>query len=140
MTFVLTYVEEPGDIIGYYSLSSTKLEANNLPERFKKKIGQYGAVPATLLGRLATSQKFQRHKELRVGEKLIVDAMFRTYRASRDVASFGLIVDVLKSDDIDPTGFYSKYGFIECMETENKMYLPMGTIQGILTQAALIPG
>ena len=140
LTFVLTYVEEPGEIIGYYSLSSTKLEADNLPERFKKKIGQYGAVPATLLGRLATAQKFQRHQELRVGEKLIVDAMFRTYRASRDVASFGLIVDVLKSDGSDPTGFYSKYGFIECRETENRMYLPMGTIERILMRAGLVPG
>jgi hypothetical protein len=140
LTFVLTYMEEPGDMLGYYSLSSTKLEADDLPEPLKKRIGQYGAIPATVLGRLATAQKFQRNKELRIGETLLIDAMFRTYRAAQDVASFGLIVDVLKSEAVDPTWFYRKYGFIKCTQTENRMYLPMGTIAGTLKEAGLLAG
>lgn len=140
LTFVLTYAEEPGDIAGYYSLNATNLEADDLPESLKKKLGKYGVVPATLLGRLATVQKFQGNKDLRVGETLLIDAMLRTQRAALDVASFGLIVDVLKTEKMDPTGFYLKYGFIPCKETANRMYLPMGTISDILKKAGLIAG
>jgi hypothetical protein len=138
LTFVLTYAQEPGDIAGYYSLCATKLKADDLPDSLKKRIGHYGAIPATLLGRLATAKKFQRNKEMRIGETLLIDALFRTYRASLDVASFGMIVDILKSDEVDPTGFYTKYGFIECEETANRMYLPIATIKSILMKAELI--
>lgn len=137
LTFVLTCMEEPGEILGYYSLSATKLIADDLPSDLKKKIGHYGYVPATLLGRLATATKYQRKKELRVGELLLIDAMFRTHIAARNVASFGLIVDVFKSKDVDPTGFYRRYGFIECVETPNRMYLPTKTIEEILAEAGL---
>ncbi len=138
MTFVLTYREEPGDIAGYYSLCATKLNADDLPDFLKKKIGHYGGIPATLLGRLATAKKFQRNKELRVGEMLLFDALFRTYRASLEVASFGLIVDILKTENTNPTEFYTKYGFIACAETPNRMYLPSATIKNILMKAGLI--
>lgn len=140
LTFVLTYKETPGDIAGYYTLSATKLVADDLPESLKKRLGKYGAVPATLLGRLATAKKFQRNKKLRVGETLLIDAMLRTYAAAQNVASFGLIVDVLKSENKDPTGFYLKYGFVECTQTANRMYLPVGTIEEILKKGGLITG
>ena len=138
LTFVLTCVEEPGDILGFYSLSATKLEAEDLPKELKKRIGQYGAIPATLLGRLATAQKYQRNKALRIGETLLIDAMLRTHIAARQVASFGLIVDVLKVEGQDPTGFYRRYGFVECVQAPNRMYLPMKTIEDTLRLAGLV--
>lgn len=126
--------------MGYYTLSATKLESADLPERLKKRIGQYGAIPATLLGRLATARKYQRNKDLRIGENLLIDAMLRTRMAARSVASFGLIVDVLKTEAGDPTGFYRRYGFIECARTANRMYLPMTTIEALLRGAGLFSG
>ena len=138
LTFVLTCREEPGAILGYYTLSSTKLQADDLPDRLRKTLGKYGAIPATLLGRLATATSYQRHPELRVGEALVIDAMLRFHRASQDVASFGIVVDVLKTETIDPTGFYLRYGFIACTETANRMYLPKQTITKILKKSDLI--
>ncbi len=132
LTFVLTCTEEPGRIMGYYSLSSARLRSDDLPKDLMKRIGQYGAVPVTLLGRLAVDERFQRNKDLRVGETLLIDAMLKAYRASRSVASFGLIVDVLISEKVDPTNFYGKYGFLPCESTVDKMYLPMKTIEQIL--------
>ena len=138
LTFVLTCREEPGAILGYYTLSSTKLQADDLPDPLKKTLGKYGSIPATLLGRLATAIRYQRNAELRVGEALVIDSMLRFHRASQDVASFGMVVDVLKTETTDPTGFYLRYGFIACTETTNRMYLPKQTITKILTESALI--
>lgn len=138
LTFVLTSKEEPDRIMGYYSLSSARLLSGDLPKGLMKRIGHYGAVPATLLGRLAVDERFQRSKNLRVGETLLIDAMLKAYRASRSVASFGLIIDVLVSDKVDPTSFYARYGFLKCESTANKMYLPMKTIEQILMEADLV--
>lgn len=138
LTFVLTCREEPGEILGFYSLCATKLAATDLPSDLKKTLGHYGSIPATLLGRLAIATRYQRHKDLRIGETLLIDAMFRTHLAARNVASFGLIADILKTDVSDPTGFYRHYGFIECANTPDRMYLPMKTIEGALREAGLI--
>jgi hypothetical protein len=140
LTFVLTCREEPGEILGFYSLSATKLEAGDLTAELRREIGQYGCIPATLLGRLATATKYQRNKELRIGELLLLDAMFRTQLAARHVASFGMIVDVFKTEASDPTGFYRRYGFIECVETDDRMYLPMKTIEDTLREAGITGG
>jgi hypothetical protein len=131
-------MEEPGDILGYYSLSATHLAIDEIPDKVRKKLGRYGVIPATLLGRLAVDRHYQRRKDLRLGELLLIDAMWRSYLASQTVGSFGLIVDVLIGEHGDPSGFYSKYGFIACSQTPGKMYLPMKTIEQILREADLI--
>ena len=138
LTFALTCKEEVGEILGYYSLSSAHLRSDDLPADLMKKIGHYGAIPATLLGRLAVAEAYQRTRELRVGEKLLVDATLRSYSASLSVASFGMIVDVLVGEKGDPTSFYEKYGFRKCANTAGKMYLPMKTIIQIMKAATLI--
>lgn len=138
LTFVLTCAEEIGEILGYYSICAAHLRSDDLSPELRKKIGHYGAVPATLLGRLAVAEKYQHNNDLHIGEKLLVDAMLKTYTASRSVASFGLIVDVLVGEKGDPTAFYAKYGFINCAASPGKMYLPMKTIEEILKASELI--
>jgi hypothetical protein len=138
VTFVLTCSELPGEILGYYSLSSSRLRSDDLDPKLLKKIGHYGSVPATLLGRLAVSESHQGKQTLRVGETLLIDAMYKSYLTSLSVASFGMIVDVLVGERGDPSGFYAKYGFIKCTKTSGKMYLPMRTIEGVLKAAKLV--
>lgn len=137
-TFVLTCTQEPGEILGFYSLSATKLSVENLPDDLKKKYGHYGGIPATLLGRLASATKFQGNKDLRVGETLLIHAMKNSYQASLRVASYGLLVDVLISKEVDPRGFYQKYGFVSCENSDTKMYLPMKTIYATLKSSKLV--
>lgn len=138
VTFVLTCAEEVGQIMGFYSLSATQLRSDDLKPALMKRIGHYGSVPATLLGRLAVAERYQGIKELRIGEKLLIDAMLKTHIAARNVGSFGLIVDVLKSEKGDPTGFYEKYGFVKCQATDGRMYMVMQTLEQILRTAELL--
>lgn len=138
VTFVVTCAELPSLILGYYSLSAAALRADDLPEALRKKFGHYGRVPATLLGRLAVHEKHQRLPDLRLGELLLISAMSKTYSTSKEVASFGLIVQVLKGEKGDPAPFYEKYGFIRCEETPDLMFLPLKTIEQTLKQAELI--
>jgi ribosomal protein S18 acetylase RimI-like enzyme len=78
-----------------------------------------------LIGRLAVDSRCQ---GLRLGERLVTDALSRVVFASQQVACLGVIVDAKNQPAV---GFYSKYGFT-LLEPEarfpRRMFLPMTTI------------
>ncbi len=110
-------------IIGYYTLSNASINRELIPEDLRKKMpASYTDLPATLLGRLAVSEKY-RGKGL--GELLLLDALKRSYAVSyAQIGSMAVIVDPL---DEDAEAFYRKYDFISLPDSK-KMFLPMQSI------------
>jgi len=62
-------------IKGYYTLSSTNIPSEYLPETILKNLPKHSYQPATLLGRLTVDQKFQAQG---IGETLLLDALYRS--------------------------------------------------------------
>jgi ribosomal protein S18 acetylase RimI-like enzyme len=110
-------------IAGYYTLSQYSVELGVLPEELAKKLPQYPLVPATLIGRLAVSVAFRGQG---IGELLLMDALYRCLGGSRQVASAAVIVD---AKDERAAAFYRKYGFLELPKVEQRLFLPMATIE-----------
>jgi hypothetical protein len=46
----------------------------------------------------------------------------------------------LKTEASDPTGFYRRYGFINCQQSADRMYLPIKTIEDTLREAGITGG
>lgn len=137
--FVLALKDKPGTIVGYYSLSSLLVPIDGIPEAIRKKLPKYDALGTTLMGKLAIAEDFQRNKcDLRLGEHLLIDAMYRAWFASRQVASYALVVDVLIGEKGDPTRFYTKNGFITYESKKDRLYLPMATIEQTLRTNGII--
>ncbi len=113
---------ESGLVKGYYTLSNSGVEQHFIPDSFRKKLPpSYTSLPTTLLGRLAVDTRFQ---GTRAGQLLLVDALRRSYEASKSIASYAAVVDPL---DPDAARFYAKFGFITLPDS-GKMFLPMNTI------------
>lgn len=110
-------------IAGYYTLSQYSVQLDEVPAEVAKKLPKYPIVPATLLGRLAVSVAFRGQGH---GATLLMDALYRTLRHSREVASAGVIVD---AKDAAALAFYTKYGFLELPRIERRLFLPMGTVE-----------
>lgn len=110
-------------IAGYYTLSMTSVALNDIPEKTAKKLPRYPLIPAVLLGRLAIDQ---RHKGMRLGEYLLLDAMKRSLDNSIEVAAYCMVVDA-KNDMA--RSFYRKYGFIELTDNKYQLFIPMITIE-----------
>jgi predicted GNAT family N-acyltransferase len=120
--------DDENNVKGYYTLSSSSIERNLLPNEIVKKLPpSYLDLPVILLGRLAVSRN---HQGKGIGETLLIDALKRSYIVSKEVGSMAVIVDPL---DNDAVRFYGKYGFISLPDSA-KMFLPMSTI------ARLFPG
>jgi len=111
---------DAGRVVGYYSLSATAIELNDLPGDLARRLPHYPQVPATLLGRLAVDGSWQGR---RLGERLLIDALFRSLAS--ELASYAVVVD---ARDEAAARFYRRYGFMPLGQSQRRMFLPMATV------------
>lgn len=82
-------------------------------------------MPATLIGRLAVDTNEERKG---FGNRLLMDSLYRSYEASKMVASFAVVVDFI---DDAAKNFYLKYGFLELIDAK-RLFIPMKVIEKTL--------
>ena len=109
-------------IAGYYTLSSFAVKLDEIPETLSKKLTKMPLVPATLIGRLARSLEFRGKG---IGEILLIDALKKAYRNSKEVASWAVIVD---AKDGEAVAFYKNFEFVEFFGVKARMFLPMTSV------------
>jgi ribosomal protein S18 acetylase RimI-like enzyme len=133
--YVLRRVDEsPGDdstlpaVLGFYTLSMASAEAAHVAEALQRKLPRY-PMPVALIGRLAVDRRAQR---LRLGEKLLVDAIDRVVAAASVIGCLGIVVD---AKDEGAAHFYAKYGFVFLAEGDwpRRMFLPIATAREALS-------
>lgn len=136
ITYVLATLQTPDNLIGYYTLATTHLDASALPSHFTQKLPKYPKLPATLLARLALDTRYQGQK---LGGHLIADALKRSLSISKQIGMFMVLVD---AKDETATTFYRRYGFIPLPSNPLKLFLPMETIKalGLLDEAHSLVG
>jgi predicted GNAT family N-acyltransferase len=118
--YVLT---EDNHVIGYYTLSSSSVPRDEMPEELIQKLpSSYENLPAILLGRLAVDH---RKKGKGYGEVLLLDAMQRSLDLAEKLGILSVVVDPI---DEAAESFYSKYGFIK-IPSNGKMFIAMDTIR-----------
>lgn len=121
VTYVLTKTDS-AIVTGYYTLSSTSIYLNLLPNEMEAKLPRYPTLPSTLIGRLAVDEKYQGKK---LGEKLLIDALKRSLKASKKIGSLAVIVDAKNDNAMQ---FYQSYGFIQFNEIPDRLFIPMAII------------
>jgi GNAT superfamily N-acetyltransferase len=122
--FVMVSKDAPGRIAGFYTLSSASVVLNELPAGIRRKLPRYPMVPAILIGRLA------REVELKgVGRLLLLDALTRSLRHTKEVAAAVVLVDTM---NVQARQFYERYGFESVLHTASRMFLPMRTVEKLL--------
>jgi len=119
-------INEKKEVIGYYTLSSESLGREIIPERYINQVPTNYNAPVILLGRLA------RHADSKgtgLGEHLLLDALFRSHRLSKEsIGAMAVVVDPINQKAIQ---FYTKYGF-EQLPQSGKMFLPMKVIEKLV--------
>ncbi len=112
-------------VAGYYTLSSAAVDLIALPDELKKKLPNYPALPATLIGRLAIDVNYQK---MGLGEVLLLNALKRSYDTSLNVASLAVIVEAINKSAEE---FYKKYGFLDLTNNDKRLFIPMDSIAKI---------
>jgi len=118
-TFVLVDSDQPGAILGYYSLSAATLAFELLTEADRKGLPTY-PIPAVRIGRLAATAALRGRG---LGELLLQNAIRRTLLARRTLGVYAVVVE---AKDASAESFYRKYGFRLCDVQTRQLYLPLG--------------
>jgi predicted GNAT family N-acyltransferase len=119
--FVL--IDPSGTVMGYYTLSAYSVRLGELPEAIAKNLPRYPLLPATLLGRLAVSIACRGQH---LGGFLLMDALYRSWKNTSQVASIGVVVEAL---DEDARAFYIHHEFRSLKDHPDKLFIAMSTIE-----------
>ena len=98
----------------------------DIPSETAQKLPKYPQIPATLIGRLAVDDSYGGK---RLGEKLLLHALRRSFEFSTQVASFAVVVDAISEQ---AKSFYLKYGFTELPGVTNRLFLPMTLVAELI--------
>ncbi len=124
--FVL--LDKSGSIVGYYTLSAYSIHLSELPDALVKKLPRYPRLPATLLGRLAVASS---HRGQKLGRYLLMDALYRSWKATSEVGSVGVVVEAL---DETALAFYRHHEFQSLPGHPDKLFLAMASIEKALNR------
>jgi GNAT superfamily N-acetyltransferase len=119
-TYVAT-LDEDKIVAGFYTLASAQVPTHDMPE--ENRITRHPLIPVTLLARLAVDK---RHRGKRLGEALLMNALFVALRANEYVGSYAVIVD---AKDEAARRFYERYQFIPLVTNQLRLFMPMHTIR-----------
>ena len=103
------------------------MKLGDLPGETVARLPKYPVVSATLIGRLAVDRRFHGKG---IGELLLMDALARCLAVSKQVACAAVIVD---PKDETAKSFYMKYGFAEMAGMDNRLFIPVDTVQEMLS-------
>jgi hypothetical protein len=117
--FVLT--PDGISVAGFYTLSSISILSADLPPSLAKKLPKR-PIGATLIGRMG------RHLSVRgsgVGEMILMDALYRAWKASKHVSCWAVVVDAKQG----ARQFYIKNEFTPFATHPDRLFLPMKKIE-----------
>jgi GNAT superfamily N-acetyltransferase len=120
-TYVACRNTVPEVIVGYYTLSGYSVTTPPAHRDYKKYPHPLSAVK---LARLAVAQSQQ---GLGLGERLLIDAIYRTVLVSQQISAIGLFADPMAPQVIP---FYQQYGFLPADPEDQsriQMWLPIKT-------------
>jgi predicted N-acetyltransferase YhbS len=122
-TFVA--IDNDNKVLGYYSLSTSSIEFEDLPETVAKHLPHY-PIPAALIAKLAVDSDIDGQG---LGSRLLIEALQNILAVSEEMAIKVVLVDAI---DEEAKGYYLRFGFIELPGNELKLFLPIETISQLL--------
>jgi predicted GNAT family N-acyltransferase len=109
-------------IIGYYTLSMSGINLEELPPNLVKKLPRYPIVGVNLIGRLAVANDYRGSGW---GKLLIMDALHRSWCISKATASFAVVVEAI---DDEAVKFYQRFDFQAFPDRPFKLFRMMTDI------------
>jgi GNAT superfamily N-acetyltransferase len=120
-TFVLVEVDNPAQILGFFTLTACEILVEKLPLRFAKKYPMRAS--AAKLARLAVARTRQKQG---LGTFMMLNAMERVLLIAEHMGVIGFFVDA--KDEV-AAGYYRHFGFIPLPDNPLELFLPIATIR-----------
>lgn len=130
--YVMLYADQ---LVGFYALNAHGVDYTELPARYARTRSGHGSIPAAFISMIGVDKRFagQGH-----GGVLLADALTRIARAATSIGIAMVMLDILDCGDPDQVerrlALYQRYGFQSLPSRRLRMFLPVATILGVLTE------
>jgi ribosomal protein S18 acetylase RimI-like enzyme len=111
-------------IAGFYTLSSSNVPLNEVPEPLAKKLPRYPTVPAVLIGWLGRHSAYAGQG---LGEALLFDAI---KTVATPIGAHAIFAEAV---DDRAAAFYAAYGFTPLIKRPRTLYLPVAAALSLLS-------
>jgi len=111
-------------VAGFYTLSSSNVPLDEVPEPLAKKLPRYPTVPAVLIGWLGRHTDYAGQG---LGEVLLYDAVKTV--ATAPIGAHAIFADAI---DDKAAAFYAAFGFTPLIGRPHTLFLPIATALGLL--------
>lgn len=116
-------------VIGFYAINAHAVSFSDLPPRFARNRPGHGFIPAAYLSMMGVDTRFAGRG---YGQNLLMDALLRIYRLSREIGTPVVLLDVLDCGDPEKLerrrALYARFGFMPMQGDPSRMYLPTATV------------
>ena len=121
-TYIATSDNLSKKVIGYYSISTSSVKFESLPEDVRKPFPSEYPIPVVLLAKLAVDKTYRKKG---LGKELLFHALHKAFTISKEIGVVAVTVDAI---DEEAKQFYEKYSFREFSDRKLSLFLPMKVI------------
>jgi GNAT superfamily N-acetyltransferase len=126
-TYVAVDESDETVILGYYTVTTCRIEAGELPSEMTKALRlPKHELPASLVARLAVAENI---KGQGIGSLMLMDAITRCARVASEIGGVAIVVEALEESVVP---FYERVGFRRFEPESLKMFIPMATVRQML--------
>ncbi|MGF7146461.1 ribosomal protein S18 acetylase RimI-like enzyme [Sphingomonas zeicaulis] len=127
-------------VIGFYSLNAHSIDFADLPRKYARTRPGHGQIPAAYISMIGVDGRFAGQG---FGGDLLVDALVRIARAADQVGIAAVMLDVLDCGDPAAVerrlGLYTGYGFTPLPSQPLRLFMPIGTLRGLVAEESHPP-
>ena len=130
---VWVVVDAKNQIIGFYGMNMHAVDVKDMPPKYAKKAMKHGTLPAVFITMIGVDQNQQGNG---IGSVLVADALSRIARASDDIGTCVVVLDVF--DDGDNAAitmrksYYESFGFIPLPDQPLRLFMPIATVRQLV--------
>ncbi|MCR9060599.1 MAG: GNAT family N-acetyltransferase [Rhodobacteraceae bacterium] len=124
-------------IVGFYGINMHAVAVDDMPAPYKRKAGKHGLLPAAFIAMIGVDQN---HQDKGLGGVLVADALSRIARASDEIGTCVIMLDVFNDGDEKAVArrksYYESFGFIPLPDQPLRLFMPIATAREALDQSS----
>lgn len=130
---VWVVIDANNQIVGFYGINMHAVDVKEMPPPYAKKAMKHGILPAAFIAMIGVDENQQGNG---IGSALVADALSRIARASEDIGTCVVMLDVF--DDGDDTAvamrksYYESFGFISLPDQPLRLFMPVATVRQLV--------
>lgn len=129
---VWVVIDAKSQIVGFYGINMHSVDVKDMPPAYAKRAMKHGMLPAAFIAMIGVDANQQGNG---IGSALVADALSRIARASDDIGTCVVMLDVFDDGEAAAVArrksYYEDFGFIPLPDQPLRLFMPIATIRAL---------